>query len=161
MSGFGVPDYSHVTGSIDWDLVPASCTILTNGRLCINGKLDTRTSSIIISKETGRIDEILVGVVSGVKDDRFIDLKNAIVAPGFLELQTNGMRGFHFTHFQDEKEYAAKIDEIAKYLPSQGVTGFWATIPTVESHEFQRVRSECCPRVTTRSDRTDLTLSCT
>ena len=68
-----------------------------------------------------------------------IDLDNAILAPGFLELQTNGMRGFHFTHFEDERKYGEKLDEVARYLPSQGVTGFWATIPTVHSEEFKKV----------------------
>ena len=68
-----------------------------------------------------------------------IDLEEGIIAPGFLELQTNGMRGFHFTHFQDEKSYAEEIDKVAKYLPSTGVTGFYPTIPTVAADEFKKV----------------------
>ena len=68
-----------------------------------------------------------------------IDLQGATVSPGFLELQTNGLRGFHFTHFDEAASYAAKIDEVARYLPQTGVTGFWATIPTVHSDEFKKV----------------------
>lgn len=68
-----------------------------------------------------------------------VDFDGAILAPGFIELQTNGMRGFHFTHFDDEHSYAAKIDDVARYLVTQGVTGFYATIPTVASGKFRKV----------------------
>ena len=68
-----------------------------------------------------------------------MDLEEGIIAPGFLELQTNGLLGFHFTHFKDEAQYGAEIDKVSKYLISEGVTGFWATIPTVSADEFKKV----------------------
>lgn len=40
-----------------------------------------------------------------------------------LEVHTNGLLGFHFTHFEDEKEYAGQVDKVAKFLVTQGVTG--------------------------------------
>jgi N-acetylglucosamine-6-phosphate deacetylase len=66
-------------------------------------------------------------------------LEEGIIAPGLLELHTNGLLGFHFTHFNDEEEYAGQIDKAAKFLVTQGVTGFWATIPTVSSDEYKKV----------------------
>jgi N-acetylglucosamine-6-phosphate deacetylase len=71
-----------------------------------------------------------------------IDLEDSIIAPGYLELHTNGANGFHFTHFENEGSYAAKVDDIAAYYATQGVTGFYATVPTVKSNEFQKV-SQC------------------
>ena len=73
-------------------------------------------------------------------DHELVDLHGAIIAPGFIELQTNGMRAFHFTHFDDADSYAEKLNRVASYLPTQGVTAFYATIPTVASEEFQKVR---------------------
>lgn len=142
MAGFGVPDYSGVQGTIETSIIPDSCTVFANCRLCLNGSLVEEPSSIIFSKATGRIVDVLPGTNvahTSTATATFIDLDGSIVAPGFLELQTNGMRGFHFTHFEDAQSYQSKIDEIAKYLPSTGVTGFWATIPTVSSSEFKKV----------------------
>ena len=66
-----------------------------------------------------------------------VDLKNAIISPGFLELQTNGALGFHFAHYSEPAAYQAGVRKLAKYLPSTGVTGFYPTIPTVSSQVFQ------------------------
>lgn len=162
MAGFGVPDYSGVSGNIDTSLLPDSCTVFTNCRLCINGRLTQKPSSIIFSNATGRIIEVLpdINIKGGRKATATcIDLNGSIVAPGLLELQTNGMRGFHFTHFQDEQGYRAKIDDIARYLVSTGVTGFWATIPTVEKNEFKKVGIETCSIWEKLSDFPDLAFS--
>lgn len=106
---------------------------LTNCRLCRNGKL-IEDESLIFNEQSG---EILPANWDAEMET--VDLGGAIVAPGFLELQTNGLRGFHFTHHDDEQSYAGKIDEVAKFLPRTGVTGFYATIPTVNSDEFKKV----------------------
>jgi N-acetylglucosamine-6-phosphate deacetylase len=118
----------------------ASTVIFTNARLCRDGKL-VSDEDLAFSPDTGKI----VGR-SQSQDGTKIDLKGAIVAPGFLELQTNGMRGFHFTHFDNSETYAKKLDEVAKYLPQTGVTGFYPTIPTVHSDEFKRVLRSDVPR---------------
>lgn len=104
----------------------------TNARLCVGGQLVDRP--LTISTESGAILSDDEG-----QDGATVDLKGAIVAPGLIELQTNGMRGFHFTHFEDEQSYAKKLDDVAQYLPSTGVTSFYATIPTVSSDEFKKV----------------------
>lgn len=110
-----------------------------NAVLCQNGVAIPK-SHLTFCTSTGTI----VDPVDDSDGGETVDLDGKYLAPGFLELQTNGMRGFHFTHFDDDPSYRAKIDEVARYLPTQGVTGFWATIPTVSSVEFKKV---CCTSV--------------
>lgn len=108
-------------------------TLFTNCRYILNGELVE--DHLVISDETG-----LVLKREGYIGGEAIDLEDSIIAPGFLELHTNGANGFHFTHYENEKTYATKIDDIARYYATQGVTGFWATLPTVKSDEFLKVR---------------------
>lgn len=89
---------------------------------------------MVVSDDTG-----LILPRTGYIGGDAVDLEEGIIAPGFLELQTNGLLGFHFTHFNDEQQYSAEIDKAAKYLVTQGVTGFWATVPTVSSDDFKKV----------------------
>ncbi|KAI1573659.1 NagA N-acetylglucosamine-6-phosphate deacetylase [Pyrenophora tritici-repentis] len=114
-------------------------TLFTNCRYVLDGELVE--DHLVISDETG-----LILKRDGYIGGEAIDLEDTIIAPGFLELHTNGANGFHFTHFDDEKSYAAKIDDIARYYATQGVTGFWATIPTVKSEEFQKILPSLAPR---------------
>lgn len=111
-------------------------TAFTNCRICIAGKL-AEDGRFVVSSDTGKIVDVGSSNAGDAVDA--IDLGGAIVAPGFLELQTNGMRGFHFTHFEHAQSYAQKIDDVAGYLPSTGCTGFYATIPTVSSEDFKKV----------------------
>jgi len=108
-------------------------TILTNCQICRNGTLISG-ERLVVSNVTGSLEQD-----TGLLDGEVVDLDGAIVAPGFLELQTNGLRGFHFTHFEDGESYGKKLQEVAKYLPQTGVTAFYATIPTVHSNEFKKV----------------------
>ncbi|KAH4267713.1 N-acetylglucosamine-6-phosphate deacetylase [Parastagonospora nodorum] len=114
-------------------------TLFTNCRYILNGELVE--DHLVISDETG-----LILKRDGYIGGEAVDLEDGIIAPGFLELHTNGANGFHFTHFDDEKSYAAKIDNIARYYATQGVTGFYATIPTVKSDEFQKILPSLTPR---------------
>ena len=114
-------------------------TVFTNCRVCEGGKLVHKT--LVVSNDTGRIVD-----GDSSSGESAVDLGGAIVAPGLIELQTNGMRGFHFTHFEDEQSYAQKVDEIARYLPSTGCTSFYATIPTVSSDDFKKVVIIVCFR---------------
>lgn len=107
-------------------------TTFLNCRLCIGGKLVQ--DQFVVSDDTG-----LILPRTGYIGGEAVDLEDGIIAPGFLELQTNGLLGFHFTHFTNEQKYAAELDTAAKYLITQGVTGFWATIPTVSSNDFKMV----------------------
>jgi len=125
--------------------MPERTTTFTNCRLCIAGRLVQK--DLVVSNDTGRI---LNGLLSA--DSETVDLGGAIVAPGFIELQTNGMRGFHFTHFEDEQSYGQKVDEVARYLPSTGCTAFYATIPTVSSDDFKKVSCPCLETAHTEAE---------
>ncbi|KAK3650911.1 hypothetical protein LTR56_005962 [Elasticomyces elasticus] len=116
-------------------------TVFTNVRLCINGQL-------VSGKALTVSDGIITSIedASTVDNHEAIDLAGAILSPGFLELQTNGLRGFHFTHFDNETTYSKKLEEVARYLPQTGVTGFYPTIPTVHSDEFKRILPSLAPR---------------
>lgn len=107
-------------------------TLFTNTRYVLDGQLVE--DHLVISDESGYILK-REGYIGG----DVVDLDDNIIAPGFLELHTNGANGFHFTHFEDEESYSHKVDEIARYYATQGVTGFWATLPTVKADEFQKV----------------------
>ncbi|KAF1817627.1 Metallo-dependent hydrolase, partial [Eremomyces bilateralis CBS 781.70] len=114
-------------------------TTFTNCRLCINGKLVE--DQFVVSEDTGKILH-RTGYIGG----EIVDLEEGIIAPGFLELQTNGVNGFHFTHFEDAEQYQQRLDDTAKYYVTEGVTGFWATIPTVSSDDFQKILPSLRPR---------------
>lgn len=107
-------------------------TTFLNCRLCVGGKLVE--DQFVVSDDTG-----LILPRTGYIGGDAVDLEEGIIAPGFLELQTNGLLGFHFTHFTNSEQYAAEVDKAAKYLVTQGVTGFWGTIPTVSSDDFKKV----------------------
>ncbi|KAF2464975.1 N-acetylglucosamine-6-phosphate deacetylase [Lindgomyces ingoldianus] len=114
-------------------------TLFTNCRYVLDGELVE--DHLVISDETGFILR-REGYIGG----EAVDLDDNIIAPGFLELQTNGVNGFHFTHFEDEKSYAKKIDGVARHYATQGVTGFWATIPTVKGEDFKKILPYLVPR---------------
>ncbi|KAF2114657.1 hypothetical protein BDV96DRAFT_494958 [Lophiotrema nucula] len=114
-------------------------TLFTNARYILNGEIVE--DHLVISDETGLILK-REGYIGG----EAIDLDDNIIAPGFLELHSNGANGFHFTQFEDEKSYAGKIDKIARHYATQGITGFWATIPTVKVEEFRTILPSLKPR---------------
>jgi N-acetylglucosamine-6-phosphate deacetylase len=113
--------------------MPGFFTTFTNCRVCRNGEL-LEGERFVISEDTGLILES-TGFIGG----EIVDLEDAIIAPGFLELHTNGVNGFHFTNFEDDKQYAVKLEETAKFYVTQGITSFWATIPTVSAENYQKV----------------------
>ncbi|KAJ4317724.1 hypothetical protein N0V94_004797 [Neodidymelliopsis sp. IMI 364377] len=119
-------------------------TLFTNCRYVLDGQLVD--DHLVISDETG-----LILKRDGYIGGEAVDLDDNIIAPGFLELHTNGANGFHFTHFDDAKRYGSKVDDIARYYATQGVTGFWATIPTVKGEEFRRILPSLTPRDITNS----------
>ena len=106
---------------------------LINCLVCRDGRL--QEGSLHFNTTTGLI-------VDGPSDmpESVQDLEGNIVAPAFLELQTNGCAGFHFTQFQGPVEYQRNLRNISSYLKTKGVGSFWATIPTVSAEIFQKVR---------------------
>lgn len=113
--------------------MPGFFTTFTNCRLCINGEL-IEGERFVVSETTGKILES-TGFIGG----EIVDLDDAIIAPGFLELHTNGVNGFHYTHFERGDAYAAKLEETSSFYVSRGVTGFWATLPTVPREDYHKV----------------------
>jgi N-acetylglucosamine-6-phosphate deacetylase len=109
-------------------------TTFTNCRILVNGEL-IEGERLVVSQDDGLILKS-TGYIGG----EIMDLDDMIVAPGFLELHTNGVNGFHYTNFENETQYSQKLKETAEYYASQGVTGFWATIPTVEEDVYKKVR---------------------
>lgn len=108
----------------------ATATQFINCRQCINATLVSEPLTISSSG-------LIIPNTPLPPDTQTIDLKNAIISPGFLELQTNGALGFHFSHYSDPETYQAGVRKLAKYLPKTGVTGFFPTIPTVSSDVFK------------------------
>lgn len=111
----------------------------TNCQLCISG--ESVQQDIYFSPETGLITPNYYYRTEGV--DR-IDLHGLTVAPGFLDLQTNGMLGIHFTQLgDDEKEDGQKLAEVARRQVQSGVTAWWATVPTVAKEKWRQVSPRC------------------
>ena len=74
-----------------------------------------------------------------------IDLSGKIVAPGFLELQSNGMGGIHFTQLANGEDDESRLQTVAKMQISSGVTGWWATIPTVSQSRWKEILPTLTP----------------
>lgn len=116
--------------------MPYFSTTLKNARCIVDGK--AHNTSLTISDSTGLLSHI---GDSGFIAKDVVDVKDYLISPGFLELHTNGVYGFHFTHHGDSYTYHNNIDRVARHYASQGVTGFWATIPTVTKQRFNKVTS--------------------
>jgi N-acetylglucosamine-6-phosphate deacetylase len=108
----------------------SSATQFINCRQCISGTL-------VATPLTIDANGLIIPNSPLPQSTTVIDLKNAIISPGFIELQTNGALGFHFAHYRSAETYQAGVQKLAKYLPSTGVTGFYPTIPTVSKEVFQ------------------------
>ncbi|KAL9123405.1 MAG: hypothetical protein Q9187_000044 [Circinaria calcarea] len=101
-----------------------------NGLLCLRGKLVWGTLYVDLA-DGCIIDE------PPARPHVVHDMKGQIIAPAFLELQTNGCIGFHFTHFHDPEVYQENLKEVARYLVTTGVGSFWATLPTISVDLFK------------------------
>ncbi len=111
-------------------------TCFTNCLLCLHGEL--LPQDLYFSPETGLITPNYYFRAENVKR---IDLGGRVVAPGYLNLQTNGMSGVHFTNLgkggcSDDEESLLKV---ARMQLQAGVTGFWATIPTVSPSRWKEI----------------------
>jgi N-acetylglucosamine-6-phosphate deacetylase len=110
----------------------ALATQFINCRQCISGTL-------ISSPLTIDSNGLIIPNSPLPENTETFDLKDAIISPGFLELQINGALGFHFAHYGDPAKYQAGVRKLAKYLPRTGVTGYYPTVPTVSSSVFKQV----------------------
>ena len=113
---------------------------ITDARICHNGSLTTEPMYFHNDRFTSPI------LHPGAPIEK-IDFKDRIIAPAFIELQTNGCLGMHFINFEDERSYGENLEKVSMYLVEKGVGGFYVTLPTVEPNVFQRV-SFYLPRYT-------------
>ena len=70
----------------------------------------------------------LVGPILILHISEKVDLKGAIVAPGYLDLQINGRDGVHFTSLGQPgktKEDAEFLAKVAEGEARSGVTGWY------------------------------------
>lgn len=105
----------------------------TNCQTCVSGELIPQ--DVYFSPDQGIIVPNYYYRTEGVER---IDLGGAVVAPGFLELQTNGLQGLHFTQL-GQKDDEEKLLQVARSQVRCGVTAFWCTIPTVEEASWKKV----------------------
>lgn len=111
-----------------------------NCRLCVHGNLVEGPLSF--SRESG-----LIVPDPGNKTSHHIDLAGGIIAPGFIELHTNGSLGFHFTDHTNAEQYSSSLNKVARHFATQGVTAFLATLPTIPAAEYKRIVSCLTPRL--------------
>lgn len=114
--------------------MPGLFTTFTNCRLCVGGELIEGERLVVSTEDGGKILQS-TGYIGG----EIVDLDDGIIAPGFLEIQTNGVNGFHFSSLDDQNQYKSNLHETGKFYASQGITGFWATIPTTTPDRYQKV----------------------
>jgi N-acetylglucosamine-6-phosphate deacetylase len=123
---------------MDLEMALENSTTFYSCDLCISAQ--HITGSFDVDNSTGKIIQLHAdGTPRRTHSRLLVDLEGRMVAPGFLELQTNGLLGFHFTHFEEREKYQRELERVAKYFLSKGVTGFWATVPTVSKDDFQKV----------------------
>jgi N-acetylglucosamine-6-phosphate deacetylase len=108
-------------------------TTFTNCRLCINGEI-LEGERLVVSQDDGLILKS-TGYIGG----EIIDLDDAIVAPGLLDLHADGLGSCHFSDLESPAQLRARLETVARQYPSQGVTSFWATVPTIEEHRYEKV----------------------
>ena len=94
---------------------------------------------LYFSEETGLITPNYYFRQEGVER---IDLNGKVVAPGYLDLHTNGMKGVHFTQLakrDGSEDDERQLHEVSKMEVSHGVTAWWATVPSVDVGRWQQV----------------------
>jgi N-acetylglucosamine-6-phosphate deacetylase len=111
----------------------SSTVSFTNGRVCYNGELHDRTVHVDLSCG------LILGKDAPDMPLEVHDLEGMILAPAYIELQTNGCVGFHFTQYDGSEEYQTHLKRVAEYMVTTGVGSFYATIPTVSEDVFKKV----------------------
>lgn len=114
----------------------------TNCSLAISGKLVNK--DLVFNDDEGSIIDI---VEHAPEDATAIDLKGAIVSPGLLDLQNNGMIGESFgVKASSDAEYKATIDKICQFYVKHGATGLCPTVFTTTPEIFHSVLPMLAPQ---------------
>ncbi|KAL8651143.1 MAG: hypothetical protein Q9226_004836 [Calogaya cf. arnoldii] len=115
--------------------------LIKNIRICCSGSFIDK-DEIYVNETTGLFQSSL----NDSESRKTIDMKNRIIAPAFIELQTNGCLGMHFTNFEDKGSYKANLERVSRYLVEKGVGGFYVTLPTVKADVFKKILPQLKPR---------------
>ena len=105
-----------------------------NGQVCLNGRFAEET--VYIDKETG----LIVRKPDEMPED-FIDLDGAMLCPAFIELQTNGALGFHFTSDQEKATYDSNLHKVSCHYVGHGIGSFYVTLPSIPLHVLEKVKN--------------------
>lgn len=119
--------------------------MLRNANVCHEGQL-LRGQDLRFSGSTGLILSSTVNETSpsGAVDTSatqtsLLELAvDDVVAPGLIELQTNGLCGIHFTTLTEEN-HEDSLQKVSLEMAKNGVTAWYATIPTVEGSRWKEV----------------------
>ncbi|KIX06318.1 N-acetylglucosamine-6-phosphate deacetylase [Rhinocladiella mackenziei CBS 650.93] len=103
-------------------------------------------SDLYFSSDTGIITPNYYYRIDGVER---IDLNGRVVAPGYLDLQTNGMNGVHFAQLARDNDSLGderKLEQVSRMEVSHGVTAWYATVPTVDVSRWKKIVPALKPR---------------
>lgn len=114
-------------------------------------------NGILVNRATGRFESALHTSINSISldSDGLFDLYETVkpvdgdlIVPGYLELQTNGLAGVHFTTLGQGKveDDLHKLEIVARSMAENGVTGWWATVPTVPVDRWKKVLPMLRPR---------------
>ncbi|KAG7192534.1 uncharacterized protein KQ657_001629 [Scheffersomyces spartinae] len=108
-----------------------------NGALCDKGVLKENTT-LYVDETTG---VILDGSKINVNNvDKHIDLQGNVLAPGFLDIQNNGVYGFNFAIMEgSERQFTDDYQKAMTRYMSTGVTGVCPTVISADKTTYQKV----------------------
>ena len=104
-----------------------------NGKVCLDGRC--LEEAVYVDEGTG-----LIVLKPDEMPEDFVDLKGQTLCPAFIELQTNGALGFHFTQSEDKATYHANLHRVSRHYVTQGVGSFYVTLPTVHTFVLKKVQ---------------------
>jgi len=105
-----------------------NCRLVKGGKL-IRDDLWVR-KGVILDPEKIYFDEKVMA-------DVVVDCNNAIIAPGFIDIQINGGFGIDFSRLSDDPQDG--VAKVAKGILSHGVTAFCPTLVTTTKEDYSAI----------------------
>lgn len=117
--------------------------LIRNTAVCFNGVAEKRR---IIFSASGQIESSALSDYTSGTDIGEIDAHQTVrverdetLIPGLIELHTNGLAGVHFTTLT-AANHENLLSKVALEMAKNGVTAWYATIPTVHENKWKEVR---------------------
>lgn len=79
-------------------------------------------------------------IADGANPSNEIDAEGRLVVPGYIDLQINGAYGVDFTREPQ------RVEEVARKIPSTGVTSFLPTVISTHQKEYYQLITALAPR---------------